>query len=145
MALSPQKVREIVFQLLYSRDFEKSDEEGAIALLMRQHKQTKKVIREAKDKADSVWAKRHELDEKIGSLSHAYDFERIGVVERAILRLGVFELFHSDLPPKVAISEALRLTRKYVTKEAVSFVNALLDALQKERNDAPISENQVLS
>ena len=133
MAQNLKKFREIVFQLLYSRDFEKSDEDVIASLMMRQHVVPQKLIREAKEKAGSIWEKRLELDEKINSSSTAFDFEKISRVELAILRLGYFELLHTDLPGKVAIAEAVRLTRKFGTKESANFINALLDKVYHEQ------------
>jgi N utilization substance protein B len=68
------------------------------------------------------------IDEKITSLSPDYSFARISRVEKTILRLGVYEILFDDLiPPLVAISEAIRLTRKFGTPESARFVNAILD------------------
>ncbi|NGX38511.1 MAG: hypothetical protein K1000chlam2_01685 [Chlamydiae bacterium] len=145
MALSAQKFREIVFQLLYSRDFEKSDEESAMALVMRQNTIPKSVIRVAKERVEAIWDLREELDECIQGRAKDYDLERIPRIEQAVLRLGLYELLHTDLPPKVAISEGIRLARKFATAESASFVNALLDAVYKEKEHAPqtLSEEQI--
>ncbi len=130
MAFSQQKFREIVFQLLYSRDFAVDPGEGGLFLLMEQLAVTKKIVRLAMEKQEQIWEKKETLDTLIASVAQDYSFERIPRIERNILRLGVFELFHSgDVPPKVAISEAIRLSRKFATHEAANFVNALLDAL----------------
>ncbi len=145
MALSLQKFREIVFQFLYSRGFEES-EIGELSLVMRQNAVPKKAAREALEKAEEIWKVREELDQLIDGKSDSYDLERVPMVERTILRLGVYELRYTDLPPKVAIAESLRLTRKFATPEGITFVNALLDALYKETEEnASISEEPVSS
>nr|NGX48373.1 hypothetical protein [Chlamydiota bacterium] len=71
-----------------------------------------------------------------------YELERISRIERSILRLGLYELLYTDLPDKVAITEAIRLTRKFATAEGGAFVNALLDAIYKDRDEV-ISEKPV--
>ena len=87
------------------------------------------------------------LDEQIGKASIEYAFDRIQVVERNILRLGLYEiLFDDEVPPKVAISEAIRLARKFGTPEAASFINAILDniyklTLGKAKNPEEISDS----
>lgn len=64
--------------------------------------------------------------------STSYEFERIPRIERNVLRLGVYEIMYdSDIPPKVAIAEAIRLTRKFATPESATFVNAILDSILK--------------
>jgi N utilization substance protein B len=130
MAQGKQKFREIVFQLLYSRSFEQT--EGELSLVMRQNAVPKKLVREAEEMAKQVFAKGEELDQKISMHAVDYDMQRISWVERSILRLGLFELLHTDLPDKVAIAESVRIARKYATKEGAGFVNALLDAIYRE-------------
>ena len=130
MALPPQKFREIVFQMLYSRDFEAGDEGEMIPFLMEELKVTRRSMLEAEARVCAILAKRSEIDERIRPVSKEYSFERISRVEKSILRLGVFEILYDDsIPPKVAISEAIRLCRKFGTPESSHFVNAILDAV----------------
>ena len=140
MAQSVQKFREIVFQLLYSRCFEGTI--GELSLVMRQNAIPKKRAREAEKIVDTIWEKREELDQLIGAKAIGYELERISRIERSILRLGLYELLYTDLPDKVAITEAIRLTRKFATAEGGAFVNALLDAIYKDRDEV-ISEKPV--
>ncbi|HSX14156.1 MAG TPA: transcription antitermination factor NusB, partial [Chlamydiales bacterium] len=75
-----------------------------------------------------------EIDEKISLYSTDYAFERISLVEKTILRLGIFEL--ERLPPPIAIAEAIRLTRKFGTPESAQFVNAILDKAMNVQNQS---------
>jgi transcription antitermination protein NusB len=136
MPISPQKFREIVFQLLYSDDFGGCAE--VAEMLMTQLAVTKKVVREAGEVREKILEKKPKIDELIRKHSESYDFERILRVERNVIRLGVYEiLFSPDIPPKVAIAEAIRLTRKFATPEAAAFVNAVLDSIySSELRDA---------
>ncbi len=130
MALPPQKFREIVFQILFSREFASDEPLEIIAWLMRELKVTKRIMVEANERADLILARKGEIDEKIASFSTEYSFERISSVEKTILRLAVFEiLFDSKIPPKVALAEAIRITRKFGSPEGAQFVNGLLDSL----------------
>lgn len=131
MPFSPQKFREIVFQLLYSDDFGTDTEVSG--MLMAQLAVTKRILREATIVRDRVLEKKEEVDGYIGRHSENYDFERIPRVERNVIRLGVYELlFCPEIPPKVAIAEAIRITRKFATPEAATFVNAILDSIFKQ-------------
>ena len=131
MPLSPQKFREIVFQLIYSQDF--GGDADIVEMLMGQLAVTKRVVREAIALKDKIFEKKKEIDEVVRSHSESYDFERIPRVERNVIRLGVYELlFSKDVPPKVAIAEAIRLSRKFATPEAATFVNAILDSVFKQ-------------
>jgi len=135
MPLPPQKFREAVLQILFSRDFATEAEE-MVPLMMQELKTTRKEMSAAKDRVDAVECKREGIDEIISSASTEYRFDRISGVEKAILRLGLFELlFDSLIPDKVAISEAIRLCRKFGTPESSQFINAILDGVYK--NAAP--------
>jgi transcription antitermination protein NusB len=138
MPISPQKFREIVFQLLYSDDFGGSAE--VVEMLMAQLCVTKKAVRDACEVKEKILEKKKQIDELISKHSESYDFERIPRIERNVIRLGTYELlFSSNVPPKVAIAEAIRLTRKFATPEAATFVNAVLDSIYKQFQSNPIS------
>ena len=133
MPLSPQKFREIVFQLIYSDDF--GADAGVIEMLMAQLAVTKRIMREACALKDKIIEKKAEIDAMISAHSESYDFERIPRVERNVIRLGAYELlFSKDVPPKVVIAEAIRLCRKFATPEAATFVNAILDSIFKKNS-----------
>lgn len=135
MAISQQKFREIVFQLLFSQDFVVTEEEEIVDFMMQQLAVTKKTMKEAQGKWRSIVSHISEIDEMIRRFSSAYDLERIAKVEKSVLRLGVYELcFETGIPPVVAIAEAIRLTRKFATAESSTFVNAVLDALYQDRS-----------
>lgn len=128
MPISPQKFREIVFQLLYSDDFGGCVE--VAEMLMAQLAITKRVVREASMVKEKILEKKNQIDELICKHSESYEFERIPRIERNVIRLGAYEiLFSPNVPPKVAIAEAIRLTRKFATPEAAAFVNAVLDSI----------------
>ena len=144
MSLPAQKFREIVFQMLYSYDTGRASDEHMVDLLSDELAVTKKSVREAQERVHLLLSHLEEIDALIAKTSHAYAFERIQSVERNILRLGVFELlFDPSIPEKVAIVEAMRLTRKFSTKEAASFVNAILDALLRIQKGQIIEEQQL--
>lgn len=132
MSLPQKKFREIVFQILYSKDMGDIPDKEMIDLLCKELRVSRKSVKEAWEKALMIDERLPEIDAEIGNASLAYRFERIRSVERNVLRLGVYEiLFDAAIPPKVAISEAIRLAKKYGTPEAASFVNALLDLIYK--------------
>ncbi len=135
MTIPQQKLREIIFQMLYSYDLGKSDQEDMIELMMKELSVQRSSIIIAQQKVEEIQAIQEELDNMIAGASFSYSFDRIQTVERNILRLGVYELFfESNIPPKVAISEAVRLAKKFSTPEAAHFVNAILDTLHKARS-----------
>jgi N utilization substance protein B len=130
MALPQQKFREIVFQLLYSHELFDPDNEVMMTMMMGELAVSKRNVRLALERVSQIEEKLSEIDRLITTVSVSYEFERIQAVTLTILRLGVFEIYFDDqVPPKVAIAEAMRLSRKFNTPESASFVNALLDNL----------------
>jgi len=129
--LPKRKFREIVFQILFSSNFAEI-EDAYISSIMEIVKTTKKNIKEAQNYALKVTEKIKYIDEMIKKTSKDYRLERISKVELNILRLGLFEIFFEEnVPKKVAISEAVRVCRKFGTRDSAKFVNAILDNLYK--------------
>jgi len=74
-----------------------------------------------------------EIDRMIGERTVGWRFERLALIDRNILRLGVYELLYLDeVPPEVAMDEAVELAKKFGTEQARSFVNGILDRIWKE-------------
>lgn len=144
MTIPAQKFREVVFQLLYSYDIGKASDESMIDLLSKELAVSKTVVRDANSRVQEILKHREEIDTIIAETSYAYAFERIQSVERNILRIGVYELLHDkDVAPKIAIAEAMRLSRKFSTKESATFINAILDAVYKKSVGKPADPKEL--
>jgi len=136
MPLPKQKFRELVLLLLYSHDFSQGEEEDCLNLVMQELKVSKKHLLEAQNLRRAVEAKKEAIDAEIQTNATAYEFERIPGIERNILRLGAYEILYSqEIPGKVAIAEAIRLSRKFASPESATFVNAVLDAIYRKSQD----------
>lgn len=134
MGLPAQKFREAVFQILFSKGF---GSEKMIAFMMKELSTTRKEMEKAEAKAEAILEKKEEIDAWIKTYSHEYRLERIGEVEKAILRLGFFELFFEGLLAKpIVLAEAIRLCRKFSTRESSQFINAVLDAASQRDREA---------
>ena len=81
-----------------------------------------------------------EIDDELKIHLESWDLERVGYIERAILRLGVYELMFTDLDKAIAINEAIELSKKLGTDQSPKFVNGVLDAIANERKDGVKSE-----
>lgn len=81
--------------------------------------------------ASRVVADVEQLDGEIARAADNWRLGRIGAVERNILRLGALELLGREVPPAVAIDEAVRLARWFAGPKAPGFVNGVLDALAR--------------
>ncbi|MBI4442096.1 MAG: transcription antitermination factor NusB [Acidobacteria bacterium] len=79
-----------------------------------------------------------QIDRLIRAHAEHWRMERMPIVDRNILRLGVYELCrYPETPPAVVINEALEIARKFSGEEAVQFINGLLDHVCKELETQP--------
>jgi len=85
---------------------------------------------------ESTVVHKKELDQYIKAKSENWDFERIAIIDRLIIRMAICEfLYFDDIPPKVSISEAIEIAKKYSTDDSSAFVNGILDAVLHMIND----------
>jgi N utilization substance protein B len=71
------------------------------------------------------------LDDEISEVTTNWRLERLGVIDRCVLRLGAAELHQGETPPRVVIQEAVHLAERYGTVKSAKFVNGVLDALAR--------------
>ena len=76
----------------------------------------------------TVAASHEALDAEIMAVTDNWRLERIGAIERSVLRLGAAELKRGETPPRVVIQEAVRLAERFGTAASARFVNGVLDA-----------------
>jgi N utilization substance protein B len=75
-----------------------------------------------------------EIDSSLAGHIPNWRLERLSAVDRNVLRIGVAELrYVPEVPPKVAVHEAIRLAERYGSVESPRFVNGVLDAMRRER------------
>ncbi len=87
----------------------------------------------ARETAEAVAAKADELDRRITEASEGWSADRLGVVERNILRIALHELDGDEVPDEVAIDEAVTLAKRYATDDAARLVNGILGRIVRER------------
>jgi N utilization substance protein B len=85
-----------------------------------------------KELAEGVAAEVDDLDATIGDASSDWRPERLGALERNILRIALYELDRDEVPLEVAIDEAVRLARRYASEDAAKLVNGILGKVAKE-------------
>jgi N utilization substance protein B len=126
--------REAAVQFLYQLDTHKpADVEKALAEFWKQNDVPQNVRDFANDLLRGTVEKLPEIDAKLRTLADNWDFERLAVVDRNILRLALYEmLFRNEIPPVVSINEAIEIAKKFSSAESGKFVNGLLDRVKKE-------------
>ena len=79
-----------------------------------------------------------EIDALITKNLENWDFNRLKLVDKAILRIGTYSLlFQQDTDPRIVINEAVSIARTYGTDDSFKFVNAVLDSIKRECLDCP--------
>jgi N utilization substance protein B len=87
----------------------------------------------ARATADAVAARAEELDHRITDAAEGWTADRLGAVERNVLRIAMHELDGEEVPDEVAIDEAITLARRYATDDAARLVNGILGRIVREK------------
>ena len=87
----------------------------------------------SRELAEAVVERREELDRRITEASDEWPADRLGALERNILRLAILELDRGEVPLEVAINEAVALAKRYSSEDAGRLVNGILGRIAKER------------
>jgi transcription antitermination protein NusB len=133
-----RKGREVALQFLYQLDLHGA---GDPAPHEDEFWGRHPVDPDTRNFADSLvrGTKQHQgkTDQLITQYAEHWDLDRMAVVDRNILRLAVHELlWQPDVPPKVAINEAIDIAKKFGTRESGRFINGVLDRIHKELRPA---------
>ena len=73
------------------------------------------------------------IDEAVAKHLKDWDFDRLGSIERATLRLGAYEIMFGDLDSAVVINEAIEITKAFGSEQSPKFINGVLDAIAKDK------------
>ena len=129
--------REIALQALFQQDLA-GDDPQKIAELLAEATEDSREREYARSLALGVLENRQELDRRIVEVTNNWKLDRIAAVDRAILRLGLYELLEMDeVPPKVVINESVELAKKFSTAKSGSFVNGVLDRIYQDLSAEP--------
>ncbi len=121
--LSGDKARDQISRLSESEFVESTEFVEQLAVLYESHKD--------------------EIDKDIIKHLKNWDFSRLAIIDRIILRMAIIELLYlPDIPPEVSINEAIELAKKYSTDKSDKFINGILDAaFRKLKNEKRISKS----
>lgn len=125
------QVRETIIGLLYAKDIGNDN----IAKFQDEIFEDKKIRNNQKDFAiklyDGILDKVKIVDETVNVHLKEWEIDKIGTIERAILRLGTYEILFCDVDNAVAINEAIELAKELGNETSPKFINGVLDAVTK--------------
>lgn len=140
--------RALAFQVLYGLSFTPATSEGALRAAYAASPDVADRTAESDASARNapatapqgyawevihgVWKTQAELDEAVSGFSQNWRVERMGRVELTLLRIAVYEmLFRNDVPAKVAMNEAIELSKQFGDDNSRGFINGILDAVAR--------------
>ncbi|ADB19135.1 NusB antitermination factor [Pirellula staleyi DSM 6068] len=130
------RAREVVLQILYEDDLN-PDRSIAVSdvFLRRRLGDDVELVDFARDLLRGVRGRRKELDVLLQQKADHWTLDRMAVTDRNVLRLGAYEILHTQTPQRVAINEAVELAKRFGARQSPQFVNGILDRfLQKKRD-----------
>jgi len=129
MQSSRRVIRIKVLQVLYAHVISKDPIDKVKTDLLGETKEEDR-IEFASELIDKVLKNSTKLDKMIKGKIENWEFERIALVDKIILKMGLSEiLYFPEIPPKVSINEAIEIAKEYCTKSSGKFVNGILDAI----------------
>ena len=125
------QARELALQLMYQLDLRGDEILEDVNESLAPGAGDPEMLEFARELVHGCREKRAEIDRQIEEVAKNWQLKRMAAIDRNILRLGAFEMIYCpDMPPKVAINEALELAKRYSTAQSSRFVNGILDRLQ---------------
>lgn len=130
------RARKIILDILYRMELDKTPPQDVLAEYQAELEE-KDIAEFASETINGVIAHRAEIDKTIGKYADHWSLERMPILDRNILRLGIYEiLYQADIPYSVSINEAVELANTYSTEESGKFINGILGRLVKEMGPA---------
>ena len=128
-----REAREIALRALYALEFSGNPLVTVINEMLSAAKADDPIYSFTRDIIGKTYDHREELDSHIRQRSNNWDFDRIAVIDKIVLRIAICEfLFFFDIPPKVSIDEAIELSKLYSTEKSSSFINGILDSVLED-------------
>ena len=129
-----RQARIITLQVIYAHELKGSDLDDTCAFMLDEGKPPMvNVIKYGKQLSNLIFQYAIEVDELIKYRSKNWDFDRITLIDKLILRMALVEMIHMDeIPPKVSIAEGVEIAKQFSTEDSSSFINGILDAVYND-------------
>ena len=130
---SRRKAREIALTFLYQWDVRGPDVLPEMDDLLVKDRREPDVADYVRTLVNGTIEHRAEIDRRISEAAEHWRIERMAVLDRNVMRMATFEMAYrkDDVPPKVAINEAIELAKRFSTGESGAFVNGVLDRIKR--------------
>jgi len=130
-----RKARELTMQALYALEINNGFPQDVLELCDDSFNNSENDIY-TKELFNCVVEKQSWADDLISQCLENWEYGRVAILDKILLRMGVSEIYHiDDVPPKVSISEMVEIAKVYSTEESSSFVNGILDTIYKNYSE----------
>lgn len=129
-------LRENTFKILYSSEIQKDMTNEQIEVFLQENNiNNEEIMNHIKQCFEGINTNIEEIKELIQkNLKENWTIERISKIDRAILKLAIYEMLYAKVPYKVVINEAVELAKKYGEDSSKAFINGILASIVKEKN-----------
>ena len=130
--------REETFKLIYSIEVKKEDfsDEQIDLYIESENIEDEKTLQYMKEIVKGIKEKDEDINERISkNLKSGWTIERISKINLALLKIAIYEIIYTETPFKVAINEAIELSKKYGEENSSNFINGILASIVKEIGD----------
>ena len=126
--------REHALKILYQFDITKRPMDAVVqSYWQAEETKDQEIIAYANLLVQGINSHVQDIDQKISDYATNWQIKRMAIIDRNVMRIGLYELkYTTDIPPKVAINEAVELAKKYGDLESSKFVNGILDKIHKK-------------
>ncbi len=124
-----RKAREIALQLLFASDCTCHEVEHSVEWLMEELHPNEEALSFARELVQGVVEMRGQIDDAICKFAPQWPLGQIAIVDRNILRIGIYEIMSQKVPPKVAINEAIELAKYFGSDNSPKFINGVLGSV----------------
>ena len=131
-----RQARVLALKMIYSKEINADQKESSIAKDISEvnGKSSKEITEYAKQIFDLTFEKQDEMDKYIVEKSNNWDINRIGLIDKLIIRMSLAEMLYvNEVPPKVSIVEGVEIAKEYSTNDSGAFVNGILDSVYNEK------------
>ena len=130
--------RELALKFLYQKEFNSNSPDSELNSFCDRANVSEEVQNFTQVLIKNILFHKKEVDELLQKISANCAPDRMAMIDKNILRLGICELlFDSTTPPKVVINEAVEIAKKFGTEESPDFINGILDKVYKDSKVAP--------
>ena len=126
------RAREVALQVLYQDDLNPKCNPAVGDELINQRLDSPKLVEFARELVAGVRRNRGQLDQAIEQIAENWSLDRMAATDRNVIRIGAFEILHTDTPDRVAVNEAVELAKRFGSAQSGPFINGILDRVMNK-------------